>query len=131
MLSMVGYPVRQDTLYKSIVQIIEDQIVVYLDLNSTLIEFGQESPFHLNYASGDADYPVGVMVLNVDKDATTTLKPADIIISIDENKFTDPVKLYDWLNTQDKYKAGDVVNVQVYRDTDIINIAVPITTAGL
>ena len=131
MLSMVGYPVRADTLVQSILKILEDKIVVYLDLDVSLIEFGHESPFHLNYASGTTDYPVGVMVLNVDKDAETTLKATDIIISIDGNTFTDPVDLYEWLNTQSKFKAGDTVNVQVYRDTEIINIAVPLTMAGL
>ena len=131
MLSMVGYPVRADTLVESIYKILEDQIVVYLDLDVSLLEFGPNGPFHLNYASGDSDYPVGVMVFNLDKDAETTLKNSDIIISIDGNEFTEPVDLYYWLNTQDEYKAGDTVNVQVYRDTEILNIAVPITMAGL
>lgn len=131
MLSMVGYPIRGDTMIKSIAAIRKDIIVTYLDLGASLIDFGKDSPFHLNYASGDVDYPTGIMVFNIDTGVTTTLKPTDIIISIGKKKFTDPIKLFNWLNRQTKYKDGDTINVQVYRDTEIINIAVPITTAGL
>jgi len=131
MLSMVGYPVSGDTLINAIDAIREDIIVVYLDLGVSLMEFGEDSMFHLNYASGDDDYPIGTMVMSVDKDVTTTLESSDIIISIEGKKFSDPAKLFNWLNTQTKFKIGDIVNVQVYRDTEIINIAVPIKIAGL
>ncbi len=131
MLSMVGYPVRGDTLLDAVKAIREDIIVVYVDLGVSLIEFGKDSMFHLNYADGDDKYPVGTMVMNIDKGVTTTLQPSDIIISIEGKEFSDPVDLFEWLNNQSKFKAGDTVNVQVYRDTEIINIAVPLTIAGL
>lgn len=130
MLSMVGYPVRGNTLIGSIEAIRKDIVVVYLDLGVSLMEFGTDSMFHLNYTD-EYEYPIGVMVMSVDGDAKTTLLSTDIIISIEGNKFSDPAKLFNWLNTQTEYTAGDTVNVQVYRDAEIINIAVPITIAGL
>lgn len=131
MLSMVGYPIRGDTLITAIDSIREDIIVVHLDLGVSLIEFGRDSMFHLNYSSGSDVYPFGTMVMSIDKNTTTTLKNSDIIISIEGNRFSDPVELYAWLNKQTKYKAESTVNVQVYRDTEIINIVVPITLVGL
>jgi len=130
-LSMVGYPVRGDTLIAAIAGIRKDIIVVYLDLGVSLITFGKDSMFHLNYANGDDEYPIGVMVMSIDKNISTTLQQSDIIISIEGNKFSDPSELFTWLNEQIKYKVGDTVNIQVYRDAEIINIAVPITIAGL
>lgn len=130
-LSMVGYPVRGDTLITAIEAIRENIIVVHLDLGVSLIEFGRDSMFHLNYTDGDDEYPIGTMVMSVDKDSNTTLQDADIIISIEGNKFSEPAGLFRWLNKQTKYKAGDTVNIQVYRDAEIINIAVAITLAGL
>ena len=132
MLSMVGYPIRGDTIIKSIEAIRKDIIVTYLDFGVTLIAFGKNSPFHLNRDDDDdTDYPVGIMVLKIDKNLTTPLQPTDIIISIDGKKFSDPLNLFEWLNNQDKYKAGKVVSIEVYRDAEIINIAIPITIAGL
>jgi len=131
MLSMVGYPVRGDSLLEAIEAIRKDIIVVHLDLGVSLIEFGKDSMFHLNYASGNDEYPIGTMVMNIDKGVTTTLQETDIIISIEGKEFSDPVDLFEWLNTQSEFTHGDTVNVQVYRDTEIINIAVPLTIAGL
>ena len=131
MLSMVGYPVRGDTMLGAIEAIREDIIVVHLDLGVSLIEFGHDSMFHLNYASGDTEYPVGTMVMSVDKGSTTTLQTSDIIISIEGKKFTDPAELLNWLNSQSRFKEGNTVNVQVYRNTEVINIAVPLTIVGL
>lgn len=130
MLSVVGYPIRGDTIVQSIKAIRKDTIVTYLDLGVSLIEFGKDSPFHLNY-DDSTYYPVGIMVMTIDKNMKTPLQPADVIISIAGRKFTDPIDLFKWLNNQDKYKAGEVINVQVYRDAKIINIAIPITMAGL
>jgi S1-C subfamily serine protease len=131
MLSMVGYPVSGATLKIAIDAIREDIVVVHLDLGVSLIEFGKNSMFHLNYTDGDDEYPIGTMVMSVDKNSKTTLKDADIIISIDGNEFSDPADLFTWLNNQTKFKHGDTVNVQVYRDSEVINIAVPITIVGL
>jgi S1-C subfamily serine protease len=131
MLSMVGYPVRGDTLLTAIAAIRKDIIVVHLDLGVTLTNFGSDSMFHLNYASGQDDYPIGMMVMTIDKGMTTTLHASDIIISIEGKKFSDPVDMFNWLSSQTKFRQGDTVNVQVYRDTEVINIAVPLTIAGL
>ena len=131
MLSMVGYPIRGDTLQRAIDDIRKDMIVVRADLGVSLIDFGPDSLFHLNYASGTGSFAYGTMVMEVDKNNTlSTLKLSDIIISVEGEKFTDPAVLYEWLDEQ-KYKAGDVVNVQVYRDTEIINIAVELQIVGL
>lgn len=131
MLSMVGYPVRADTLIKAIEDIRRDIIVVHLDLGVALLDFGYESSFHLNYASGDPSFPIGTMVLDIDAGITTTLMLSDIIISIDDRKFDTALELFEWLDSQSKFKAGDYINVQVYRDAKIINIRVPIKLAGL
>ncbi len=131
MLSMVGYPVSGDTLLIAVKAIRKDIIVVHLDLGVSLIEFGENSMFHLNYTDGDDEYPIGTMVMSVDENSNTTLKDADIIISIEGNEFSDPAELFTWLNNQTRHKPGDTVNVQVYRDSEIINIAVPITIVGL
>lgn len=131
MLSMVGYPIRGDTVQRAIDNIREDMIVVRVDLGVSLIDFGPDSLFHLNYKSGTDEFAYGTMVMEVDKNNTlTTLKQSDIIISVEGRKFTDPAELLIWLDKQN-YKVGDTVNVQVYRDTEIINIAVELQIAGL
>jgi len=131
MLSMVGYPIRGDTLLEAIEAIRKDMIVVRVDLGVSLIDFGPNSLFHLNYKSGEVDFAFGTMVMNIDSDNTiTTFKQSDIIINIEGEKFTDPAELLTWLNEQG-YRAGQTINVQVYRDTQIINIAVELQIAGL
>jgi len=131
MLSMVGYPVRADTLLTAIEAIRRDIIVVHLDLGVTLIDFGSSSQYHLNYASGDPDFPVGTMVLGIDKGNMSTLMLSDIIISIDGEEFSSALELFEWLNSQRKFKAGDYINVQLYRNAEIINTTVKIQLAGL
>ena len=130
MLSMVGYPIRGDTVANAIKAIREDLIVVYLDLGVSLIEFGPDSLFHLNYVSEPGTFAYGTMVVNVDTKAKTTLRGSDIIISIGGKEFTEPTELLLWLNETGR-KAGTDINVQVYRDGEIINIAVPLHLAGL
>lgn len=130
MLSMVGYTVRGDTLLKSINAIRDDIIVVYLDLGVSLIAFGPNSLFHLNYPVGAQNFAHGTMVMSVDSDKKVALKEIDIIISIDGKEFTDPVELFAWLNSTG-YKPGTEINVQVYRDGKVINIAVQLHLAGL
>lgn len=128
MLSMVGYPIRGDTLAKSIASIREELIVVYVDLGVSLTEFGEDSVFHINYSAGLPDYPYGTMVMSVDDPKKSLLKEADIIMDIDGKAFNHPVDLLLWLQN---YDAGDIVNIQVYRNGEIINIAVELTLAGL
>lgn len=131
MLSMVGYPVRGDTLVEAVAAIRKDIIVVRLDLGASITDFGPDSQFHINYASGDPYFPTGTMVLDIDADTISNLKPTDIIISIEGKNFSTAVELFSWLNSQTKFKAGDDINVQVYRDLKIINITVEIKLAGL
>ena len=129
MLSMVGYPIRADTLLASIEAIQDDIIVVYLDLGVTLLEFGPDSLFHLNYTDG-VQFAYGTMVMSVDSDKKIALKESDIIISIEGRTFMDPVNLLVWLNSTGR-KPGSDINVQVYRDGEVINIAVQLQLAGL
>lgn len=130
MLSMVGYPIRGDTLAESVELIRDDMIVVRADLGVSLINFGPNSLFHLNYASGAQGFAYGTMVMEIDKTKVTTLKQSDIIISVEGKEFTDPTELLLWLNDAD-YKPGTMINLQVYRDGEVINIAVELQLAGL
>ena len=130
MLSMVGYPIRGDTLAESIEAIRRDMIVIRVDLGVSLIAFGPNSLFHLNYTSNEGDFAYGTMVMELDKTKDTALKQSDVIISVEGKEFTDPAKLLLWLNDSG-YKAGTVINVQVYRDGEIINIAVELELVGL
>lgn len=131
MLSMVGFPVRSDSLQLAVDAIRKDIIVVYLDLGVSLIDFGPESQFHLNGGDDAIFFPNGTMVLKIDPNTTTTLMPSDIIVSIGGKEFNTVVELFEWLNSQSEFKAGERINVQVYRDTEIINITVGIKLAGL
>lgn len=124
MLSMVAFAIRSDTVMDSINRIREDLIVHRVDLGVHLIPFGTDSMYHINE---DENFFTGVIVLSIDRDTTTTLKKADLIIAIRGRTFTNPGKLLSWLD--DNFEEGDVINMEVYRDEQIINIAVTLGIA--
>ena len=125
MLSMVAFAVRGDTVMDSIERIREDLIVRRVDLGVSLIPFGADSTYHINE---DEDFFTGIIVLSLDRGVTTTLKISDLIIAIEGRTFTDPGELLSWLD--DNYEEDDVINMEVYRDEKVINIAVTLGVAG-
>ena len=124
-LSMVAFPVRGDVLQESVERILAEHVVERVDLGVQLIEFGADSAYHVNQ---DPDFFTGVMVFAVSADSSTPLRTSDIIISVDKNTFTDPGELLRYLD--EKYDAGDVVKLYVYRDSDVINIDVTLESVG-
>ena len=125
MLSMVAFAVRGDTVIDSIKRIREDLIVHRIDLGISLISFGADSTYHINE---DEDFFTGIIVLSIDRGTTTTLKESDLIIAIRGRTFTDPGELLSWLD--ENFEEGEVINMEVYRDEQIINIAVTLGVAG-
>lgn len=125
MLSMVAFAIRGDTVMDSINRIREDLIVRRIDLGVSLIPFGAESTYHTNE---DENFFTGVIVLSLDQNVNTTLKISDLIIAIGGRTFTDPGKLLLWLD--ENHEEGDVINMEVYRDEELINIDVTLSIAG-
>lgn len=109
----------------SINRIREDLIVRRIDLGVSLIPFGAESTYHTNE---DENFFTGVIVLSLDQNVNTTLKISDLIIAIGGRTFTDPGKLLLWLD--ENHEEGDVINMEVYRDEELINIDVTLSIAG-
>lgn len=125
MLSMVAFAIRGDTVIDTINRIREDLIVHRIDLGARLIPFGADSMYHTNE---DGDFFTGVIVLDLDPGVTTNLKTSDLIIAMEGRTFTDPGELLLWLD--ENYEEGDVINMAVYRDERIINIAVTLGVTG-
>ena len=125
MLSMVAFPVRADSVIKSLDRIRDELVVKRVDLGARLLEFGSDSAFHTNE---DSDFQTGIIVVLIDKDVVTTLKNSDLIVSVEGKEFISPADLLTWLDKN--YSENDSVNVQVYRGEEIINIAVTLRTAG-
>lgn len=126
MLSEVGYAVHADTLRDAIERIKKEIIVSRVDLGAVLIDFSMNGEFHQAYAPSNLF--TGVIILEIDTKNKTELKELDVIVGVDEHAYTDPGKLLTYLDQ--KYNPGDVINMQVYRDKNIINIAVTLLTAG-
>ncbi len=125
MLSPVGFAIRADTLQTTIERIKKEIIVTRADLGAILINFSVGNEFHEKYAPNN--FLNGVFVLDIDTKNKTTLKPLDLIISVDKHAYTDPEKLLNYID--EKYNPEDIINMQVYRDKKIINIAVTLVTA--
>lgn len=127
MLSEVGYAVHGDILKDVIDRILEEIIVVRVDLGVTLVDFSMNGQFHRAFAPNS--FFTGVIILDTDTDSKTTLKELDVILSVDKHTYTDPGKLLNYLDKT--YNPGDVINMQVYRNKKIINIAVTLETAEI
>lgn len=126
MLSMVAFPVKGDSMLTAITAIKRDTIVKHVDLGVQLIPFGPDSSFHVNT---DPAFFTGMIVFAADTDSETALKAADLIVSMDNQTFTEPVLLYAYL--KENYAIGEVVKLYVYRDEKLINIDVTLEDAGI
>lgn len=125
MLSMVAFPVRGDSMIEAIENIKEHIVVEHMDLGVQMIPFGVDSSFHINK---DPDFFTGIIVFQKDRTSSTTLKQSDLIVSLDNQTFTDPIELLSYLD--ENYEVGDVVKLYVYRDEKLINIDVTLEAAG-
>jgi len=125
MLSMVAFPVRGDSMINAIESIKEQTIVEHIDLGVQMIPFGEDSSYHTNK---DPDFFTGIIVFQKDRTSDTTLKPADLIVSLDNKTFTSPLELLAYLDKN--YKPGDIVKLYVYRAEKLINIDVTLEAVG-
>ena len=126
MLSMVAFPIRGDSLLEAIKRIKEETIVERVDLGVQLVPFGAHSSYHTNE---DPTFFTGVIVYQKDSQSNTTLQTSDLIISLDNQTFTDPGALLKYLD--ENYEPGDVVKLHVYRDEKLINIDVTLEAVGV
>jgi len=124
-LSMVAFPIRGDSVLIAVNKIKKSGVVTRVDLGVGLVPFGVESSYHLNE---DPNFFTGVIVFSKDKDSQTALESSDLIVSVDNITFTDPAELLTYLD--DKYSAGDVVKMYVYRNEKLINIDVTLESVG-
>lgn len=125
MLSMVAFPVRGDSMIEAIANIKEHTVVEHIDLGVQMIPFGVDSSYHLNQ---DPTFFTGIIVFQKDRTSSTTLEPADLIVSLDNKTFTSPKEILAYLDKN--YEVGDVVKLYVYRDEKLINIDVTLEAVG-
>jgi S1-C subfamily serine protease len=124
MLSTVSFSIRADIVNDSIVRIKRDGVVKRADLGIAMEPFTVESPLY-RYIETKKRIE-GVLVLNVD-DETSKFMVGDVILSINDRKFTDPVKLLQHLDATTK--IGQQVRASVYRRNSVIYINVPVIVA--
>lgn len=125
MLSMVAFPVSGGSMITAIENIKEQTIVEHIDLGVQMIPFGADSSYHTNK---DPAFFTGIIVFQKDKTSNSALEPADLIVSLDNQTFTSPKEILEYLD--ENYKPGDVVKLYVYRAEKLINIDVTLEAVG-
>ncbi len=124
MLSNVSFSIRADIVNDSIARIKKEGVVKRADLGIAMESFTVQSPLYKYIDTKKRTE--GVLVLDVDNE-NSKFVVGDIILSVNDRKFTDPAKLLQYLDSTTK--IGQHVRVSVYRRNSIQYLHVPVIVA--
>ncbi len=127
LMSMSAFTIRGDQLKHSIELIKEQGIVKRMDLGLYLQNYGMTSERYLYDPIPGSQNVSGVVVVRVDKGGPEQFKANDIIVGVDDERFTNAAGLLRWLN--ENKQEGDIVKIQVYRDGSMLNITTEVEAA--
>ena len=127
LMSMSAWTIRGDQIAKSIERIKEEGIVRRMDIGLYLQSYGMNTERYLYDPVKSSSSVTGLLVVRADKNGPTNFKRNDIIMSVDDEHFTDVSSFLLWLN--ENRQEGDIVKIQLYRDGSMLNITTEVKAA--
>lgn len=128
LLSMTAFTIRGDQLARSIAHIKASGVVRRADLGLYLQNYGVKTERYQHNPIENSHSLVGVVVSGIDMPGPRgKIRANDIILSVDEQRFTNGARLLLWLD--ENKEIGDIVKLQVYRDGALLNITIDVIAA--